>query len=109
MEKISKRYFASPKEEICQFGAKGLGRSPTSAKLFNESWFTLEPIVKAADQACLKGYPQKWNGRKTLVGSAMYDDVLKPLPLLNLSLRNDGVDIIQGIKHILNHQLLCSL
>ena len=36
-----------------------------------------------------------------LVGCAMYIDVLETLSLLSLSLGDNGVDIVQGIKHIL--------
>lgn len=60
-----------------------------------------DTTIKSADQARLKGYLQKWTQGKMLVGCAMYIDVLKAPSLLSLSLQDDGVDIIQGIKHIL--------
>ena len=37
-----------------------------------------------------------------LIGAAMYVDVLKAPSLLSLSLQDDGIDIIQGIKQVLS-------
>ena len=36
-----------------------------------------------------------------IIGSALYTDALKPASLLSLTLQDDDVDIVQGIKHIL--------
>lgn len=36
-----------------------------------------------------------------IIGSALYTDALKPVSLLSLTVQDDDVDIIQGIKHIL--------
>lgn len=57
--------------------------------------------VKAADKARLKGYLQMWNQGKILVGCAMYIEILKVPSILSLTLQEDQVDIVQGLKQIL--------
>ena len=36
-----------------------------------------------------------------IIGSALYTDALKPASLLSLTLQDDDINIVQGIKHIL--------
>jgi len=36
-----------------------------------------------------------------IIGSALYTDVLKLASLLSLSLQNEDIDVVQGIKSIL--------
>jgi hypothetical protein len=36
-----------------------------------------------------------------IIGSALYTDTLKPASLLSLTLQDDDINIVQGIKHIL--------
>ena len=57
--------------------------------------------VKAADKAKLQGYLRKWSQGRMLIGCAMYVDILKAPSLLSLSLQEDGIDTVQGIKSIL--------
>jgi hypothetical protein len=57
--------------------------------------------VKAEDRAKLTGYLRKWSQGRMLIGCSMYVDVLKAPSILSLTLQDDGVDIIQGIKSIL--------
>ena len=42
--------------------------------------------LKSEDRARLKGYLEKWTHAKSLVGCAMYIEVLKPPSILSLSL-----------------------
>lgn len=57
--------------------------------------------MKAADKARLKGYLQMWNQGKILVGCAMYIEILKAPSLLSLTLQEDQIDIVSGLKQIL--------
>ena len=59
-----------------------------------------DPTVTGEDKAKLKGYVQKWKQSRLLVGAAMYVDVLKCPSILSLSLQDDYLDIIGGIKNI---------
>ena len=36
-----------------------------------------------------------------IIGSALYTDALKPASLLSLTLQDDDIDVVQGIKNIL--------
>ena len=36
-----------------------------------------------------------------IIGSAMYTDALNPASLLSLTLQDDDIDVVQGIKNIL--------
>ncbi len=54
--------------------------------------------VKADDKGRLKGYLQMWNQGKILVGCAMYIEILKAPSILSLTLQEDRVDIVQGLK-----------
>lgn len=60
-----------------------------------------DSTVKAADRAKLTGYLRKWSQGRMLIGCSMYVDILKAPSILSLTLQDDGVDIIQGIKSIL--------
>ena len=57
--------------------------------------------VNGSDRARLKGYLKKWSQSKFLVGAALYVDVLKAPSLLSLSLQENDLDVVMGIKHIL--------
>ncbi len=60
-----------------------------------------DPSVKSVDRAKLKRYTQKWKQPKMLIGAAMYIDVLKCPSILSLTLQEDNLDIVGGIKCIL--------
>ena len=60
-----------------------------------------DSTVKAADKSKLRGFLRKWSQGKMLIGCAMYIDILKAPSILSLTLQDDKVDIIQGIKSIL--------
>ena len=57
--------------------------------------------VNGSDKAWLKGYLKKWSKAKFLVGAALYVNVLKSPSLLSLSLQENDLDVVRGIKHIL--------
>lgn len=57
--------------------------------------------LKSDDRARLKGYTQKWKQPRMLVGAALYIDILKSPSILSLSLQDDSLDIVAGIKSIL--------
>ena len=57
--------------------------------------------LKAEERACLKGYLKTWNNYSTIVGCAMYIDILKSPSLLSISLQASELDVILGIKNIL--------
>ena len=56
---------------------------------------------KGEDRARLKGFLKKWIQFRTILGCALYVDILKPPSLLSLSLQESEVDIVLGIKNIL--------
>ena len=59
------------------------------------------------DRQRLKGYNTKWRDGQELIGCALYVDILQSPSFLSLTLQNDGLDIVQGIQHILkSHQSL---
>ena len=60
-----------------------------------------DPSVKSDDRARLKGYVQKWKQPRMLIGAALYVDVLKCPSILSLTLQEDYLDIVGGIKYIL--------
>ena len=62
---------------------------------------TEDTSLKPEDRARLKGYLKKWMQYRTIVGCAMYVDILKPPSLLSLSLQGCELDIVLGIKNIL--------
>ena len=57
--------------------------------------------LKAEDRARLKGYLSRWMPYRTIVGCAMYVDLLKPPSLLSLSLQDCQLDTVSAIKSIL--------
>ena len=57
--------------------------------------------LRAEDRAHLKGYLKKWMQYRTILGCAMYVDILKPASLLSLSLQESELDMVLGIKNIL--------
>ena len=57
--------------------------------------------VKAEDRARIKGWLRKWMEYKTILGCAVYVDILKAPSLLSLSLQGNELDTVCGIKHIL--------
>ena len=62
---------------------------------------TEDSSLKAEDRARLKGYLRKWMQYRTILGCAMYVDILKPPSLLSLSLQGCELDTVLGIKNIL--------
>ena len=61
-----------------------------------------DKTIKSDDRAKLKGYLQKWRHTRFLIGAALYVDVLKSPSCLNLCLQDDHLDIVGGIKSVLN-------
>ena len=57
--------------------------------------------IKADDKARLKGYLKKWMQYKTILGCALYVDILKPASILSLCLQENDLDTVLGIKNIL--------
>ena len=57
--------------------------------------------ISSTDRARLSGYLHKWQQAKMLVASALYVDVLKPPSLLSLTLQDDDLDTVLGLRHIL--------
>ena len=66
--------------------------------------FTLveDHSINPSDRARLRGYIQKWKQAKMLIGAAMYVDMLKAPSFLSLSLQDESLDIVQGIKQVLS-------
>ena len=60
-----------------------------------------DTTTSSADRARLKSFLKKWKQSKMLVGEAMYVDVLKPPSVLSLSLQDENLDTVGGIKNIL--------
>ena len=60
-----------------------------------------DSTVKASDRARLKGYLQMWNQGKILVGCAMYIEILKAPSILSLTLQEEQIHIVSGLKQIL--------
>ena len=57
--------------------------------------------IKSTDRQRLKGYLLKWREARMIIGSALYTDAIKPASLLSLTLQDDDINVVQGIKHIL--------
>ena len=57
--------------------------------------------LQAEDRARLKGYLWKWMQYRTILGCAMYTDILKPPSLLSPSLQGCELDTVLAIKSIL--------
>ena len=62
---------------------------------------TEDKSIKSTDRQHLKGYLLKWRQARMIIGSAMYTDALNPASLLSLTLQDDDIDVVQGIKNIL--------
>ena len=62
---------------------------------------TEDKSIKSTDRQRLKGYLLKWRQARMIIGSALYTDALKPASLLSLTLQNDDINVVQGIKNIL--------
>ena len=62
---------------------------------------TEDKSMKSTDRQRLKGYLLNWRDARMIIGSALYADALKPASLLSLTLQDDDINIVQGIKHIL--------
>lgn len=62
---------------------------------------TEDASIKSTDRQRLKGYLLKWREARMIIGSALYTDALKPASLLSLTLQDDDINAVQGIKHIL--------
>jgi len=61
---------------------------------------TEDKSIKSTDRQHLKGYLLKWRQAWMIIGCTLYIDALKPASLLSLSLQNDDIDVVQGIKNI---------
>ena len=61
---------------------------------------TEDKSIKSTDRQRLKGYFLKWRDARMIIGSALYAYALKPASLLSLTLQDDDINIVQGIKHI---------
>ena len=57
--------------------------------------------IKSMDRQRLKGFLLKYREARMIIGCALYTDALKPASLFSLTLQDDDVNIVQGIKHIL--------
>lgn len=57
--------------------------------------------TKSVDRARLSGYLRKMRQWKTLLGAALYIDLLKPVQILSLSLQGDHVNVVHGIRCLL--------
>ena len=57
--------------------------------------------IKSTDRQRLKGYLLKWRQARIIIGCDLYTDVLKPVSLLSLTLQDDHINVVQGIKYIL--------
>ena len=58
--------------------------------------------IKSTDRQRLKGFLLKWREARMIIGCALYTDILKPASLLSLTLQENDINIVQGIKCILN-------
>ena len=57
--------------------------------------------VKADEKARIRGYLRTWTRYSSIVGCAMYVDILKPPSLLSMSLQGSKLDVVLGIKNTL--------
>jgi len=57
--------------------------------------------VKADERARIKGYLKTWSKYSTIVGCALYVDILKSPSFLSMSLQASELDIVLGIKNTL--------
>ena len=71
------------------------------AYLSHLSTLAQDKSTKSDDKARLVGYICNWSQSRILVGCALYVDILNPPSLLSLTLQHDKLDLVLGIKHIL--------
>ena len=60
-----------------------------------------DKTIKSVDRQKLKGYVFKWRNSRIIMGCAMYIDILQSPSLLSLSLQDNNLDIVKGIRGIL--------
>ena len=60
-----------------------------------------DSIVKDAHKQKLKGYIQKWQDTKMIIGCAVFHDLLKPCAILCKVLQDDEVCIVGAIEAVL--------
>ena len=65
------------------------------------SALTEDTSLKSEDRACIKGYVARWMQYRTILGCALYADILKPAAVLSLCLQDGELDVVAGIKSIL--------
>ena len=65
------------------------------------SSLTEDTTLKSDDRARIKGYLGKWMQYRSILGCALYADILKPAAVLSLCLQDDELDVVAGIKSIL--------
>ena len=65
------------------------------------STLTEDTSLKSEDRARIKGYLAKWMQYRTVLGCALYVDILKPAAILSLCLQDSELDVVAGIKSIL--------
>ena len=62
---------------------------------------TEDPTTKPADKQKLKGYITKWRDSQTLLGCAVFNDILKPAAILCKCLQADELCIVGTIEAVL--------
>ena len=65
------------------------------------STLTEDTSLKGEDRARIKGYVARWMQYRTILGCALYADILKPAAVLSLCLQDSELDVVAGIKSIL--------
>ena len=65
------------------------------------STLTEDTSLKSEDRARIKGYVARWMQYRTILGCALYADILKPAAVLSLCLQDSELDVVAGIKSIL--------
>ena len=65
------------------------------------STLTEDTSLKSEDRARIKGYLAKWTQYRTVLGCALYVDILKPAVILSLCLQDSELDVVAVIKSIL--------
>ena len=63
---------------------------------------TKDTSMKSDERACIKGCFRKWVQYKYVLDCALYVDILKPASILSLCLQDTELDVVAGIKSILN-------
>ena len=65
------------------------------------SALTEDTSLKSEDRARIKGNVARWMQYRTILGCALYADILKPAAFLSLCLQDSELDVVAGIKSIL--------